>query len=379
MKAVKAAAPPRSTAQPPPARRLGRFVLDRLLGKGAQASVWLAHDPHLDREVALKLLGRPADTGEVGEWLQEARAVSRLSHPSVVPVFEAGIHEGQACLVFEYVDGQTLSELCRQTPRWSAAQAVDSMIAIGEALAAAHALGIVHRDLKPSNVLVGKDGRPRVMDFGIAARVSAGGDGRIVGTPGWISPEAARGEPPTPAMDVFAAGLMLAQLLCGRALLQPCGIAESLARIRHAGVPAAPHAPQVRLPGPGRVGGAHPAPGHAPRPRAWPACRRDPARRGADQQAAAHGQQRALHGHAGGGTISTVSRAVALIGFAGVSNMALSLVLLEHMQNKAARGADEGGVPAGADGRHLAGELAPWRARAKRSSSARCSRTWAGC
>lgn len=395
MKAVKAAAPPRSTAQPPPARRLGRFVLDRLLGKGAQASVWLAHDPHLDREVALKLLGRPADTGEVGEWLQEARAVSRLSHPSVVPVFEAGIHEGQACLVFEYVDGQTLSELCRQTPRWSAAQAVDSMIAIGEALAAAHALGIVHRDLKPSNVLVGKDGRPRVMDFGIAARVSAGGDGRIVGTPGWISPEAARGEPPTPAMDVFAAGLMLAQLLCGRALLQPCGIAESLARIQRL---------DLELPADAEVDDGLRA--IVQRALARRADARYPdgsalvkalvewrqARAAATAvETSGHGTlefllrrmrhksdfpalgeavtriQRATQSeteslgslaseilrdvaltqkllrivnsahfrHAGGGTIATASRAVALIGFAGVRNLALSLVLLEHMQNKA--------------------------------------------
>jgi serine/threonine protein kinase len=201
---------------------LARFELLRELGRGAQARVWLAHDPRLDREVALKLMDAEADADAVNLWLHEARAVSRLSHPNVVPVFEADEHEGQPYLVFEYVEGPTLAQARRGQPPMPAKEAVELMIGVLDALAAAHEQGIVHRDLKPSNILLGSDGRARVMDFGIAGRVApprrAGGrrgatmvldanEGRIMGTPGYISPEAARGAAPVPAMDVFAAGV----------------------------------------------------------------------------------------------------------------------------------------------------------------------------
>jgi serine/threonine protein kinase len=183
----------------PPVRTVGRFELRRVLGSGAQATVWLAHDPRLDRDVALKLLDPAADAQSVSEWLNEARAVSRLAHPHVVPVFEADDAAGQPYLVFEYVEGPTLQQARRQRPAWPAREAASLMLGVLDALTAAHDQGIVHRDLKPSNVLLGTDGRPRVMDFGIAARVgdgkvAAAGSGAIVGTPGYMSPEAARGE-----------------------------------------------------------------------------------------------------------------------------------------------------------------------------------------
>ena len=171
-----------------PVRHLARFHLLRELGRGAQAVVWLAHDPRLDREVAVKLLSAEADESTRQEWLNEARSVSRLKHPNVVPVFEADETSGQSYLVFEYVEGPTLHELRRKKPAMPARDAVTLLLGVLDALAAAHELGIVHRDLKPSNILLGGDGRPRVMDFGIAARV-AQGDGRIVGSPGYISPE----------------------------------------------------------------------------------------------------------------------------------------------------------------------------------------------
>jgi eukaryotic-like serine/threonine-protein kinase len=206
-------------------RPIGRYELRHELGRGAQASVWLAHDPRLQREVALKLLNADADAATRSEWLHEARAVSTLKHPNIVPVFEADEDGGQPFLVFEYVEGGTLSARLKTRPRWPAREAVALMLGILDALAAAHEQGIVHRDLKPSNILLGGDGRPRVMDFGIAARVKrrsgeSAHDGRIVGTPGYISPEAARGEAPIPAMDVFAAGVMLAELLSGGPLLK---------------------------------------------------------------------------------------------------------------------------------------------------------------
>ncbi|HSW23389.1 MAG TPA: serine/threonine-protein kinase, partial [Burkholderiaceae bacterium] len=182
--------------------RVGRFELLDVLGRGAQAVVWRANDQRLDREVALKLLSPDAQAISVNQWLHEARAVSRLSHPNIVPVFEADEAEGQPYLVFELVRGQTLAEALRRSGAMPERAAATLLLGVLEALRAAHAQGIVHRDLKPSNILLGADGRPRVMDFGIAARASDGA-GHVCGTPGYMSPEAARGLAPTTAMDVF--------------------------------------------------------------------------------------------------------------------------------------------------------------------------------
>lgn len=378
-------------------RRVGRFQLISTLGRGAQASVWLAHDPRLDREVAIKLLDASSDLASVSRWLDEARAVSRLTHPNIVPVFEADQVDGQPYLVFELVPGRTLAEGRRAH---SAREAVDLMLGVLDALAAAHEHGIVHRDLKPSNILLGEDGRVRVMDFGIAARVSGPDAGRIVGTPRYMSPEAARGEPPVPAMDVFAAGLLLAELLTGTPLVADTNPMKALARVRDE--------PLALPPGGGIDDGLRTIVQRAlQRDRT---ARFDSARSmhaalaewlqgqaPADGQDGAAGSPAALefllrrmrmksdfpalssaigriqrltaseteslhslaaeilkdvalthkllrlvntvhYGHAGAGSIGTVSRAVALIGFAGVRNLALSLLLLEHMDDRARAG-----------------------------------------
>src|SRR2546423_4550524 len=202
--------------------RLGRFELRRILGQGAQATVWLGFDPRLEREVAVKLM-RPAaglDAAAVNHWLHEARSVSRLTHPHIVPVFEADMHAEQPYLVFEYVPGRTLADHLRMRGALPAREAVQLMVGVLEALQAAHAAGVVHRDLKPSNVLVDGAGRARVMDFGIAAHVNdAASHQNVVGTPGYMSPEAAHGGAPVPAMDVYAAGLVLAEALSGKPLI----------------------------------------------------------------------------------------------------------------------------------------------------------------
>jgi eukaryotic-like serine/threonine-protein kinase len=382
------------------ARRLGRFELQRELGRGAQATVWLAWDERLEREVAVKLLDVGSDSADAREWLHEARAVSRLNHPNIVPVFEA--HEGQdrPYLVFEYVPGPTLAlaQRTRQPRAREAREAVQLMLGILDALAAAHAQGLVHRDLKPSNVLLGEDGRPRVMDFGIAARV-AQGDGRIVGTPGYISPEAAQGAAPSPAMDVFAAGVMLAELLAGMPMVRErdpwaalrrvveadlvlpaeAGIEPALAAIAQRAMardPAARYAsasslrealiewlkPQALTQGESaagesaaanptlefllrrmRVKSDFPALGDAVlRVQRLANSERESVSALAEeilqdvaltnkllrQVNSAHFAQSASGG------VSTVSRAIALMGFAGVRNLALSLVLLDQMQDK---------------------------------------------
>ncbi len=372
-------------------RRLGRFELKRPLGRGAQASVWLAHDPLLDREVAVKLLEQGGAWAASG-WLDEARAVSRLQHPNIVPVFEADDAGGQPWLVFEYVQGPTLAEVLRQRGPLPAREAVTLMLGVLDALAAAHAQGLVHRDLKPSNVLVGADGRPRVMDFGIAARVAAASDGRVVGTAGYISPEAARGEPPAPSMDVFAAGVLLAELLAGRPPLVERDARRALERVQREDLQL-----DARCPADDTLRSlVQRALSREPAQRPPAAALREalagwlrPAAPAASPDAGGHGTlefllrrmklkgdfpalsesvariQRvaaseteslaslaseilkdvALTGrllrlvnsaHFGNaaGPVSTVSRAVALVGFAGIRNMALSLLLLEHMRDR---------------------------------------------
>jgi eukaryotic-like serine/threonine-protein kinase len=379
--------------------RLGRFELRRILGRGAQATVWLAFDPRLEREVAVKLL-RDGDAAAVGDWLHEARNVSRLTHPHIVPVFEADVHDGQPYLVFEYVAGPTLSERIREGAM-PARAAVQTLLGVLDALTAAHAAGLVHRDLKPSNILIDPAGRARVMDFGIAARVRDGAsDGRIVGTPGYMSPEAAGGAAAAPAMDVFAAGVVLVEMLSGARLLHERDPHRAIVRVRTEDLALPPLGADVddalrallyraiardaaqRLPSAAAFHAAlsqwlHPLP---PEPATGPAAGTASSgtldfllrrmRHKSDFPALSDSVVRiqrvadsdhenlsslaneilkdvaltnkllrmvntAQFRHAGGGSISTVSRAVALVGFAGIRNMALSLVLLEHMQDKA--------------------------------------------
>src|SRR5256714_2147091 len=175
-----------------------------------------------------------ADADAVTHWLHEARSVSRLTHPHIVPVFEADTHEGQPYLVFEYVAGPTLADLLRKRGALPPRDAVQLMAGVLDALQAAHAAGVVHRDLKPSNILVDGTGRAGVMDFGIAAHVKdAARNQQVVGTPGYMSPEAAHGGAPTPAMDVFAAGLVLAEALHGKPLIVEKDAYRAIYRAAH--------------------------------------------------------------------------------------------------------------------------------------------------
>jgi serine/threonine protein kinase len=213
---------------------VGRFELIRVLGEGAQATVWLGFDKRLEREVAVKLMraDAAADALAVSVWLQEARSVSRLTHPNIVPVFEADVHEEQPYLVFEYVPGPTLSQHLKTRGTLAAHEAVAMMVGVLDALQAAHSAGIVHRDLKPSNILVDAFGRARVMDFGIAARLhDPGNHDQIVGTPGYMSPEAAQGGLPSASMDVFSVGVVLVELLSGQKLIAERDAFRAISRV----------------------------------------------------------------------------------------------------------------------------------------------------
>jgi len=222
---------------PPTVFQLDRFIITDRLGAGGMGVVFEAYDPKLERKIALKVLHPVAEReGEVARerMLREARALARLSHPNVVPVFEVGEHEGGVFIAMELVRGQSLLDHAR-APGRSPRQIFEIFEQAARGLAAAHREGLVHRDFKPSNGLVGEDGRVRVLDFGLARTQSTvlspdptsperqpGEDdgsltktGALVGTPAYMAPEQRRGEPATAASDQYSLCVSLYEALTG--------------------------------------------------------------------------------------------------------------------------------------------------------------------
>jgi eukaryotic-like serine/threonine-protein kinase len=215
-------------------QRLGRYVLGSRLGAGGMGEVFEAEDTTLGRRVALKVLNGPSlDAASIEQFLVEARAVARLSHPNILAIHDFGTADGTPFAVMERLEGRTLRALLDAGPP-DLATAVDYAGQIARGLAAAHAKGIAHRDLKPENVFITSDGQAKVLDFGIAtlhdvplgATVAGGGgparataplhvDAPARGTVGYLSPEQARGLPADHRSDVFSFGAVLYELLTG--------------------------------------------------------------------------------------------------------------------------------------------------------------------
>jgi serine/threonine-protein kinase len=217
-----------------PGACLGRFQIVRQLGAGAMGEVYLAHDPRIERRVAIKtvrLEGRDdADAAGLHSRLhREARAAGRLVHPHVVTLFEAGEDGGVFFLAFEYVEGSDLAARMRRPPPPTAAEVVRIAREAASALAAAHRVGIVHRDIKPSNLLLAADGSLKIADFGIAQLTGQGTHltqtGSVIGTPQYLSPEQVRGEPLDGRSDLFSLGALLYELLAGRLPFEAEGLA----------------------------------------------------------------------------------------------------------------------------------------------------------
>jgi len=201
------------------ARYIGRFEVRGELGRGAQSVVYLGFDPQLQREVAIKTMhfAHP-DPAQNRVLLGEARTVGKMRHPNIVPIFDAGEQGGDLYLVFEYVPGKNLAEFLQQSGALPPVKAIAILRPILDAIAHAHAQGIIPRDLKPSNILLDDNGTPRVMDFGIAARVDGTPDGmeRINGTPAYMAPEYVLRREAGERSDVFAAGVILFEMLSGQ-------------------------------------------------------------------------------------------------------------------------------------------------------------------
>ena len=204
----------------------GRRIADRYellepVGSGGMATVWRARDLRLGRTVAVKLL-RPQyaeDDRFVERFESEARHAASLAHPNIAPIHDTGVDGDERYIVMEFVDGASLAEVLAEHGRLPPFEAVSLVAAAARGLAVAHRRGIVHRDVKPGNLLLGRDGRLRVVDFGIAralttARVTA--TGLVLGSVPYLSPEQTRGEEATASSDLFSLGVVLYELLTGR-------------------------------------------------------------------------------------------------------------------------------------------------------------------
>ncbi len=199
----------------------GRYAVTARLAHGGMATVYLAMDTRLDRQVALKVMHAELarDDEFVRRFIGEAKSVARLSHQNVVAVFDQGSDGPFLYLAMEYVPGRTLKEVLRERGRFPPAAALDIMTGVLDGLAAAHASGIVHRDVKPENVLLTADGRLKVADFGLArAQATAGHTraGLLIGTVAYLPPEQVTGDSTGPRSDVYSAGVVLFELLTGR-------------------------------------------------------------------------------------------------------------------------------------------------------------------
>lgn len=208
--------------QPAETEQIGRYRIEGTLGRGAMGVIYRAHDPVIDRRVAIKLVRADLLDGTdrsdyVARFQQEAQAAGRCTHPNIVGVYDYALHEGNPYIAMEYIDGITLAQVNQRTSRLAIAEAADLAGQMLDALDAAHRLGVVHRDIKPANIMLTPQNRVKVTDFGISrldtSRIT--GPGSVVGTPSYMSPEQCRGEGVDARSDLFSAGVVLYELITG--------------------------------------------------------------------------------------------------------------------------------------------------------------------
>jgi serine/threonine-protein kinase len=228
--------------------RLGRFELIEEIGRGVLAVVYKARDPLLDRMVAVKaidtsLLGEGERASYEQRFLNEARIAARLSHPGIIVVHDTGTDpdSGRLFIALEYLEGRTLEQATAAGPLpW--AEALRIVARVAYSLHHAHEQGVVHRDVKPANIMLLANGELKLMDFGIAKAASGSyqtsGTARVLGTPLYLSPEQASGEPGDRRTDVFSLGAVAYRLLTGRHAFAAESVAEVLERVLHDEPPA---------------------------------------------------------------------------------------------------------------------------------------------
>ncbi|TVQ95620.1 MAG: protein kinase [Deltaproteobacteria bacterium] len=236
-----------------PALIAERYALRAVLGEGGMGSVYLAHDRVLREDVALKTL-RPdhhAASDAAERLREEVRLARRVTHPNVARTFDIGLHEGVPFLTMEFVDGEDLSAWLERKERVSLSRLLDVALPICRGLQAAHAVGVIHRDLKPANVILARDGRVLLTDFGIARALRSDGrltgDRAMLGTPAYMAPEQVTGTPePDRRTDIYALGVVLFELWSGRLPFEgTTAMALALARLHQNAPDLAALAPET--------------------------------------------------------------------------------------------------------------------------------------
>ena len=202
-----------------------RYRVERSVGRGGMAEVFLAHDLLLDRPVALKVLfpEYANDPNFVERFRREAQSAAGLTHPNIVAVYDWGKVNNTYFIAMEFMQGRTLASILKEKLRLTARQACDVAVDVASALGFAHENGVVHRDIKPGNILIGSTGQVKVADFGIARALGSAVEegltqtGSVMGTATYLSPEQAQGSQPDPRSDIYSLGVMMYEMVAGRA------------------------------------------------------------------------------------------------------------------------------------------------------------------
>ena len=231
-----------------PTRRIGRFSISEKLGKGSNGTVFLGHDPVIDRDVAIKILS--ATTGisdkkqREQQFINEARAAGRLSHPNIVTIYDASTESGTTFIAMEFLQGKDLRELLAGGKRFDIIEIANIISKIAEALAYAHEHGVIHRDIKPANIFILPNNQPKVVDFGIARVPNRVLDenghpaqtlfnNNILGTPNYMSWEQALGQQVNALTDVYSLGAVMYEMLTLKKPFQSNDIDNLLYQIAH--------------------------------------------------------------------------------------------------------------------------------------------------
>src|SRR5437762_10116393 len=213
--------------------RLGRYEIHSQIGAGGMGEVYRAYDPKMNREIAIKILPAAfsADKERLARFEQEAQAAGSLNHPNILAIYHIDAHDDSPYIVAELLEGETLRKRISGAPL-AQRRAIGYALEIANGLAAAHEKGIIHRDLKPDNIFITKDGRVKILDFGVAKLIEPVGEGlaqtdiatrkvqtdpgTVVGTVGYMSPEQVRGKHVDHRSDIFSFGAVLYEMLSGQ-------------------------------------------------------------------------------------------------------------------------------------------------------------------
>jgi serine/threonine-protein kinase len=234
-------------------KTLGSCKILKRLGQGGMATVYLGKHLGLNKLMAVKILP-PASAQNrrvIERFIHEARAAAKLEHPNIVQVYHVGVEDGYTFILMQYIDGQSLNELLHQLGRLNVHQALSIMKQTARGLAAAHRQGIIHRDVKPDNILINKDGRVRVSDFGLARQIASLGERKssdiIAGTPYYMSPEHWRGKGVDARSDIYSLGATFYYALTGQHLFEAQSVAVMM-KLHMSEPPKSPKVHEASLP-----------------------------------------------------------------------------------------------------------------------------------